>query len=289
MGEARGCPRSDLLLFCSFKGVALLNKILYYLRSIWTILTGYQNWPEVLSMVFGSDKNSPRQVHLKRSGLRYYVRSFMDAWIIKETCLDGDYDRFSSKVKDGWMVIDIGAGLGDYSIWAASQNPHGKVFAYEPFHQSMALLEKNLKLNAIGNVQVYAEAVSDQAGSLHLEEVGAAVQHTTSASTGKAVTHEVKAITLATALERLDGRACDLLKIDCEGAEYSILMKADPSCWGQIKQIVLEYHDQVTAYSHTDLRHFFEEMGYTVREVPNPVHQEIGFMHVNLMPATRSL
>jgi FkbM family methyltransferase len=267
----------------------LQNKFTYYLRSIWTILTGYQNWPAVLGLFLGFQRGSSQQVHLKKSGLRFFVRNGMDAWIIKETCLDGDYDRLSSCVKDGWNVIDIGAGLGDYTIWAAHHAPRGKVYAYEPFHTSLALLQKNLVLNGIENVQVYAEAVSEQAGILHLEEIGEAVQHSTSMTTGKAVTHAVTAVTLKTALDRLEGGMCDLLKIDCEGAEYGILMKADPSCWGRIKQIVLEYHDHVTTYSHTDLVRFFEEKGYAVRRVPNPVHQEIGFLHVNLMPTTRSI
>jgi FkbM family methyltransferase len=267
----------------------LPDKFTYYLRSVWTILTGYQNWLEVAVLFLGFKLNSEQQVHLKQSGLRFYVRNAMDAWIIKETCLDGDYDRLSSRVKDGWTVIDIGAGLGDYSIWAAHHNPNGKIYAYEPFTPSLALLKKNLEINAIGNVRVYAEAVSEQAGILHLEEIGSAVQHSTSASTGKAVTHAVTAVTLADVLDRLDGDVCDLLKIDCEGAEYGILMKADPACWSRIKQIILEYHDQVTRFSHTDLVRFFEEKGYAVREVPNPVHQEIGFLHVNLSVTKRSL
>ena len=103
----------------------------------------------------------------------------------------------------------------------------------------------------------------------------------TSAASGKAVRHEVPAVTLAQALERLDGQDCDLLKIDCEGAEYDILMNADPACWRHIRHIVMEYHDHLTEHTHADLVRFFEGLGQRAQVTPNPVHQEIGFLTVH--------
>jgi FkbM family methyltransferase len=259
-----------------------VSRLVYYLRSIFVILAGFSNWPVIFGLALGSSKNSLKEVHLKKSGYRFRVRNLMDAWIIKETCLDRDYERVAVPVQDGWNIIDIGAGLGDYTVLAARENPHGRVYAYEPFQESLKLLEDNLKLNQIQNVQVFSEAVSDQAGKLRLGLIGEAVQHSTSLTEGGFTAHEVPAISLSQALDRLTGATCDLLKIDCEGAEYEILMKADPACWSRIRQIVLEYHDGVTRYNHQDLMRFFTEKGYRVREFSNPVHREIGFLYIIL-------
>lgn len=266
-----------------------VSRLFYYLRSIFVMLAGFSNWPVILNLALGIPKNSYKGIHLKKSGYRFRVRNLMDAWIIKETCLDRDYERVAMPIQDGWNIIDIGAGLGDFTVLAARENPHGKVYAYEPFQESLKLLEDNLKLNRIKNVQVFSEAVSDQPGTLQLGLVGEAVQHSTSLTAGGVTAHEVPAISLQQALERLDGAMCDFLKIDCEGAEYEILMKADDACWPRIRQIVLEYHDGVTRYNHQDLTRFFTQRGYRVREFSNPVHQEIGFLYIILDSNIESL
>ena len=51
------------------------------------------------------------------------------------------------RLQDGWTIIDIGAGLGDFTAYAAQRSPRGRVLAYEPFPESFALLQQNLKLN----------------------------------------------------------------------------------------------------------------------------------------------
>jgi len=69
-----------------------------------------------------------------------------------------------------------------------------------------------------------------------------------------------------------------LLKLDCEGAEYDILMKSDPQWLGKIERIVMEYHDGVAAYQHDDLSRFLQAHGYRVEAFDNPVYKEIGYL-----------
>ena len=90
----------------------------------------------------------------------------MDAWIVKETNLDRDYEVHGTAIQDGWIVVDIGAGLGDFTVFAARRTPHGRVFAYEPAPDSVALLEQNLGLNGIRNVDVLLMPYPDRAGEL---------------------------------------------------------------------------------------------------------------------------
>jgi hypothetical protein len=52
----------------------------------------------------------------------------------------------------------------------------------------------------------------------------------------------VDVVPLSLALECAGG-SIDLLKLDCEGAEYVILMKAPAEILEHIARIVLEYHD----------------------------------------------
>jgi FkbM family methyltransferase len=269
-----------VLLLCGSKGIAVfLRRLVYYFRSIFTLLAGIVNWPTLISTFIGLPMRKPFTIQLRPSGLRFRVRGPMDIWIIKETCLDRDYERLSRPIQAGWRVIDIGAGLGDFAIDAAQ---HGAwVCAYEPFPESFDLLKQNLSLNKIEKVLPIAEAVSGRAGTLQLEMSGAAVQHkTTTAAEDKCIS--VPAITLDKALSRLNGFRCDLLKMDCEGAEYDILTNADEAGWQRIRQIVMEYHDGVTEHSHQDLIDFFEKRGFKTRCFPSQVHQHLGLLHVIL-------
>ena len=259
----------------------LLRRLAYYFRSIFTLLTGITNWPTVIAAFIGLPLAQPFTLQL-RTGLHFKARSRMDVWIIKETCLDLDYERLSGPIQADWNIIDIGAGLGDYALGAARCNPHGVVHAYEPFPGSFDLLQQNLRLNQIGNVSAFAEAVSDHTGTLQLEMSGAAVQHRTAGAGQAQVSVGVPAITLSQALARLNGAPCDLLKMDCEGAEYEILMNADEACWPLLKRIVMEYHDGVTAYSHQDLAAFFEKRGCRVRRFPSRVQKNLGFLDITL-------
>jgi FkbM family methyltransferase len=52
----------------------------------------------------------------------------------------------------------------------------------------------------------------------------------------------VAAVPLSSVIEGAGGKI-DLLKLDCEEAEYHILMKSDVELLKRIDKIVLEYHD----------------------------------------------
>lgn len=88
----------------------------------------------------------------------------------------------------------------------------------------------------------------------------------------------VKARSLSDVIQRTAQGKCDLLKLDCEGAEYDILMKSPRDALVKIRRIVMEYHDNVTDYSHKDLADFLVEQGYKVQVFTNPVHEDLGYL-----------
>jgi len=71
----------------------------------------------------------------------------------------------------------------------------------------------------------------------------------------------------------------DLLKLDCEGAEYAILMGASAESLARVQRIIMEYHDLDAEHEHTRLVHFLEGNGFSVRLHANPVHAEIGYLY----------
>src|SRR5574337_475143 len=141
----------------------LISRLLYYVSSIPTLLIGVRNWPVMLAAFLRLPLRKPFTVDL-RDGLRFRARTVMDVWIIKETCLDRDYETASVPLQDGWTILDIGAGLGDFAIHAARQSPHGVVYAFEPFPESFALLRENARLNGLEYVRMFPYAVGAARG-----------------------------------------------------------------------------------------------------------------------------
>ena len=73
------------------------------------------------------------------------------------------------------VLIDVGANVGMYSIWAAKTRGV-RVFAFEPESQNYSLLNRNIVLNGLENhVNAYCLAISDVAGvsQLHLSQFAA--------------------------------------------------------------------------------------------------------------------
>ncbi len=261
----------------------LLRRLLYYAASVPTLLTGVRNWPALVSLAAGQ-----RGVLELRDGSRFAVRSPMDAWIVKESLLDREYERASVPLERGWSVLDIGAGLGDFSVWAASRAGTGVVHAYEPAPESAALLRANLLLNGCTQVQAFPCAVSSTPGRITLDmSGGVAVQYTTTVSVAGAGNGpspsgciRVESITLASALDRLPGGCCDYLKLDTEGAEYDILMQEPPESLERIHHICMEYHERPGLPGHRALAEHFCRLGWQVRVQPSWVRPHLGLMHL---------
>ena len=256
------------------------SRLKYYLLSIPTLLYHIRNWSAFVA-VFANNK--PTIVKL-RNGQKVKVRSLMDIWIIKETCLDKDYEVNGVPIEDGWQVIDIGAGLGDFVLSTANMRPNCKIWAFEPFPESFELLQENIALNQIENVHLFQTAVSSQTGVMKMFLTGAAVQHIASNENDPSANYnapsiEVQSQSINTIFTDAGLSHCDFLKMDCEGGEFDILLNALPETLAKIHHICLEYHDNATEYTHVDLEKFLKSNGFSVRTAQNPVHDYLGFLY----------
>jgi len=73
------------------------------------------------------------------------------------------------------VLVDIGANVGMYTIWAAKTRGT-RVFAFEPEAQNYALLNRNIHVNGLDQVvRAFCLALSDASGfdALYLSDVGA--------------------------------------------------------------------------------------------------------------------
>lgn len=254
-----------------------LSGLLYYLRSLPTLLRGVKNLGSVAAMAL-SASHPTRRIQLA-DGSSFLVNTLLDVWVLKETCLDRQYETFGETIQDGWTVVDIGGGWGDFAVSIGRRNPKCRVIAFEPFPPSIELFEKNTSLNQVENVQLVAKAVGQQSGRMHLSTQNTEAVQLSTAQMDGGQGLMVEGITLGDAFETLQIEVCDFLKMDCEGGEYEILFSAPEDVIQRIKRICLETHDGVTQYSHFDLIEYLHKHGFQTRFETNPVHSNLGMLY----------
>jgi FkbM family methyltransferase len=119
-------------------------------------------------------------------------------------------------------IVDIGANVGFFSMAARARYPEAIIHSYEPNPRVLPALKNNV---ADLRVQVFPEAVGGKSGLVSMIDSGDSNQARTSAGVGS-----IPMVSLATVLDRL-GRPLDLLKLDCEGAEWEMFPLKE--CWQQ--------------------------------------------------------
>lgn len=95
--------------------------------------------------------------------VRYSVPSRMALWRVETLrTKEPETIEWIESLGPGEVLVDIGANVGLYSIWAAATRGT-KVFAFEPESQNFALLNRNIQLNSLGEkVIAWCAAISDE-------------------------------------------------------------------------------------------------------------------------------
>lgn len=167
-------------------------------------------------------------------------------------------------------IIDIGANVGFFSLFAVSKWG-GKVFAYEPVQANYEEMVNNLRANphipiscrhmAVSGVSGTIEIFFDHTATLAPKATACPPKHKTAKS------EKVKAITLQDIFETEGLCRVDLLKMDCEGSEFSILYQSSPETLRRISQMAMEVHPNRDADNHNvnALREFLTLIGFAVQ------------------------
>lgn len=206
-------------------------------RSAIGILHRIQNWPLALADHTGLLRTA--YMCRLRNGLRFSVRAGTDdSRILFEIFVRGCYRR--AVVTPGANVIDIGANIGGFSVLAS--RTAARVIACEPHPDNLTRLRQNVALNGASNIEIIPAAVSHTSGTAWLRPphdasfVGRYSLHAGDASRAIEVpTITLDALAVKTRLTRID-----LVKVDCQGAEYEILYGASDTLLLRIRQLIVE-------------------------------------------------
>ena len=145
---------------------------------------------------------------------------------------NGEYEPhvtkiFSTYLKPGMRVLDIGANIGFFSLLSASLvGKTGAVFAVEPNMKNCTFIQASKNLNEFTNISIMQFAAHSSSGILSLNT---SFSNGTTSSPNANIdilvqSNSVAAIQLDN-IKEFD-KGVDLIKVDVEGAEHNALLGA---------------------------------------------------------------
>jgi FkbM family methyltransferase len=122
--------------------------------------------------------------------------------------------------------VDVGANVGYFSLLAASHLSNGNVVAIEAFPSIFKKLEANINLNNYKNIRLLPWAVTDEKRDILMFHGGEGNEGATTSVAGKFESEPIKVTgnSLPNLLTKDEIRNIKLIKIDVEGAEYSVVI-----------------------------------------------------------------
>jgi FkbM family methyltransferase len=143
------------------------------------------------------------------------------------------------------VIIDIGANVGFFTLYSLTKFNNPRLISFEPIEKNYRQLIKNVPREENKNVHLINKAVSDTEGEIHMM-LDSSADFTTSATIFNHTREQdrvtIKSTTLPKVFENYKLQKVDLLKLDCEGAEYCILYNTPSALFDKINCIALETH-----------------------------------------------
>jgi len=166
------------------------------------------------------------------------------------------------------VIVDVGANRGYFSAWAI-KNGAKKLLAFEPVKTTFNQLENNIKRQGhINEVSIYNKAVASLTKSDNKIYYNEGLEDYSLHFADDTSKFELVDTVSLTDIVELVKEPIDILKLNCEGAEYDILLNSPDEVFDNINSIRLEYHNfesNDTNYHVSSLHERLEQLNYNTK------------------------
>jgi FkbM family methyltransferase len=172
-------------------------------------------------------------------------------------------------IKDGWIIFDIGAFIGFYSVLLGKLcGPHGRVIAFEPIESLHNQILLSAKANKLANIHVEPIAIGASSGmkELWVNEMNSYFGTSSSLvrSKGKQKYIVVRTLSIDEYIYVNQIPRIDFIKIDVEGAELDVLIGAKKTLEQMSPIVLVEFN---TTYDQEQGEKFLSKIGYVCKEI----------------------
>lgn len=152
-------------------------------------------------------------------------------------------------------IVDAGANVGLFSVWAARERPEARIVSLEPFPATFRHLQKNIHNNELQDrVRPLRYALASTTGQRLIHCGGDSPNNRLvlrGMEDSAANAFEVPSISLADFLKAERFETIDLLKMDIEGSEWEVILSTPAAVLRGIRQIIIEYHEVNARFAYT--------------------------------------
>jgi len=213
-------------------------------------VSNLRNWPEY---VFHKREVQQRLLHFVTKPVAVKLEVNAENYpVFKEIFIEDFYKttKLFSNLPTKITVIDIGANEGFFAALVLSKVKDAVVYAFEPLPSNVRKIERLKEINPFAENKIIIDAKAVTDGStptveLFTQQVSAessiaSIYREFDARNSKSL--QVPAITLRNIIDDNNLVEVNLLKLDCEGAEYEILYSTDAIALKKIKRMLIEVH-----------------------------------------------
>jgi FkbM family methyltransferase len=223
-----------------------------------------KQWAAVSSAYLGFSRLAYPFVLRLRSGEQINIEELTDLKAFWQIFLRQIYRvHFSDRV-----ILDVGANIGVFTLYAARCAPQTEIFAFEPFPSTYHRLLTTVRdHNLESRVTCFNFAATGAEGVRLMPDASVPSQRRAVASPDSAIARgtPVNGKTLEAMLEENRLSKIDLMKMDIEGSEYEVLLSASQKILSRIRRIALEYHGDSAPYSKPQLFGHLQSAGFKIQ------------------------
>lgn len=176
--------------------------------------------------------------------------------LIKGYILDEPYRELDV---EGKTVLDIGANIGDSAIYFSARGAH-KVISFEPYPVTFEVAKLNVEENGLQGQVLLLNEGAGRSGVMKLDTELWSTRSSPAKNTTEGV--PIRFSSLSELVERFSLRNA-ILKVNCEGCEYELLLGSDEKTISCFEQVAIEYHGDPKAIAKKVKR-----AGFHVRILP---------------------
>lgn len=155
-------------------------------------------------------------------------------------------------------IVDAGANVGFFTLFAARRAPLARILAIEPFPSSFARLRELVEANGLRERVTLADlALGAESGEERMDaragiaaydrhlvtQAAKTVNAEARAASERARTVSVRVATLAAAMDEHGFESADLVKMNIHGSEYDSLLATPRTALDRLRRVAVHYHE----------------------------------------------
>ncbi|MEI6187340.1 MAG: amino acid adenylation domain-containing protein [Alphaproteobacteria bacterium] len=223
----------------------------------------------------------------------FYINKQETLFLYKEIFESKEYIIDDISIEDGDIIVDAGANIGMFTVYAGVYYKNVKIYAFEPIPPIFHILTKNIEAydlnaeciesalgskNGIENFTYYPNASVLSGKYANADEEGKTIKrYLLNQDNDDVTSHQIEELldtrlqqevfkcqvtTLSKFMKQHKIDSIGLLKIDTEKSELEILDGIESADWAKIRQIIVEVHDSLGSLDY--ICNFLKSLGYCV-------------------------